>query len=695
MKQHTNRSIPAKGWMAISLIFLFIACNNDSFIDTNVLSSAGQKISFGIVSATDAQTRVEMNDDNAPAHSRFVLRSVDTRDTLCVSAVITDAIYKKGLHRDDAVTRAQPVSTIDEYGNFNVLAYCMLGNKLIESFYMNENVSNCIRGVWQTQGDCFWPTSDYRLRFFAYAPTDIDITAPVNTKTTQLSYTVPSDVNQQKDIVVAATDYITGGVNAQVPLSFKHICTAVRFVVGNDVETGTIKSITLKGIKNSGDYDMTTHNWTLHATTADYIQMLNKDLNGSESSGSDVTSSDGTFMMLPQLLGADAKVEVLFHDGTTGTDRVLSGTIANTEWPIGKTVTYKLSISQGYDLIFNTVPTLQDAHYVMYPITFSAKGLPGGWTLTSTDPCVTLTTALTDLQQQGYWIDEDRGTTSISGTSADNITVYAFLEENISETTRNITLELRPTDKPTATATTFTISQLCPSWNGTFGCERIEDTNTYPWGFKWNRKVRYEFSGFNLFLAWIFDSRFSREGTYYKAEILDLLIYKWVKVEIDYSKLSDLKGANDVDGLINSKYLFNYTGGNAAIDEIEQFCIDYTSLSGGKFKKTFEQGSQYVPSNYAAFEALKLNKFIKEKVEEGGQVMYFPKLIEANMKWYLPSSDQSSLVIDQEYPLQGTYWSSNAGNDNVSAFCYSAPHYSLLTDDRMTEHKVRAVRNRP
>lgn len=46
-------------------------------------------------------------------------------------------------------------------------------------------------------------------------------------------------------------------------------------------------------------------------------------------------------MMLPQTLPAGAKIEILFNDGTE--DHLLTASIGGTLWPMGKTVTYRIS----------------------------------------------------------------------------------------------------------------------------------------------------------------------------------------------------------------------------------------------------------------------------------------------------------------------------------------------------------------
>ena len=100
------------------------------------------------------------------------------------------------------------------------------------------------------------------------------------------------------------------------------------------MQPGSIKSVALKGVKNAGTYDMAGGTWTLGGTTADFSQTLNKATTGTEANGDAITSSEGTFMMLPQTLPAGATVEVVFTNAS-GVDRTLSASIAGSEWKMG------------------------------------------------------------------------------------------------------------------------------------------------------------------------------------------------------------------------------------------------------------------------------------------------------------------------------------------------------------------------
>lgn len=503
MNGHRNRFLTAGTRAALLSGLLLFSCNNDELIDLggNHAGRESDQICFGVGDADSVRTRAVTDVPQEHTVAHFVLRSPDSPDTLCVRAIVTDGIDAPDGQR---VTRAKPITSLEDHGGFHVQAYCLDNGTSTGQFYMDTDVDRQDGGVWSTSDHVYyWPGEGRILSFYAWAPKDAFSIPDYQNRT--LSYTVPDEVADQKDLVVAKRESVQGNLNQRLPLDFKHICTAVKFVVGSQMQPGTIQSVSLKGVTASGIYDMVADTWTLtDGATADFSQTLEKATTGTEADGTAITSDDATFMMLPQTLPDGATVEVVFRDNTTGQDRILTASIAGSEWPQGKTVTYKLSITPEYELEFVGEPEIQDAHYVIYPIHIKAGEIEGGWTLTApnvtgtdNEQAVTLRTDLTTLTRRGFWIEEDRGASSISSTAVgDDITVYAFLAENASEVNRELTLELRPTNNPDAVPQTFTITQLCPSWNGNLGCERIEEYDEgftgYPWGFLWDEKITYE-----------------------------------------------------------------------------------------------------------------------------------------------------------------------------------------------------------
>ena len=490
----------AGGMATMLLCTLLFSCNNEDFLESGNPEKACDNICFGISSDKNVQTRgYAGSDDEGYTADRFVLRSDDSADTLCVRAIVSDGINVSGFEGEQALTRATPVGKDNFYDKFHVLAYWSKNGAPIDQFYMNTNASNVAASVgtgaiWSTEQIYYWPGADHSFQFYAWAPTNASgLVTPTTPETKTLAYTVPEAAADQKDIVVATTNEIPGDNNAAVPLSFKHICTAVRFAVGNQMQPGQIKSVALKGVKNAGTYDMAAGTWTLDNTgTTNFSQDLDKSMNGNETDGTEITSPEGTFMMLPQTLPAGATVEVVFVNANNQ-ERTLTASIENTVWTMGTTVTYKLSITPEYEMSIDVPTDAQDAHYITFPITVNVKDYDGAWTLTSNlTNDVFFTQTKTDLQEQGYWIDDDKGTNTISGTGSGSFTYHVYVTENIGDAARDLQFQITPDDVNGATPTTATISQLCPSWNGNIGCERIED-GAYPWGFLWdsNMKIKY------------------------------------------------------------------------------------------------------------------------------------------------------------------------------------------------------------
>lgn len=699
---------PAAGKAAtLAACLLMFSCSSDD-LDNIRKTTQGGSISFSIPAADKAMAKGASLADSSKAAgeytaARFVMRSPDTDDTLCVQTVISDGINATPFEDGTPATRGVPVTSLDTYGSFHVQAHCTDNGTPVSQFYMDDNATNSDGTVWSTSQVRYWPGENRTLQFFAWAPADAAFTAtPGSPESTTFKYTVPDNATDQKDIVVATTDRFEGNHEQQVPLTFKHILTAVKFETGSQMQPGTIKSVALKGVKKSGTYkafptgSTGEGTWTLNDATADYTQELNETTTGTETDGTLVTTGDSTFMMLPQTLPDGAEVEVVFLDRTSGQERTLSASIAGTQWPQGKTVTYSLSITPEYELEFISEPEPQDAHYIIYPIHIKAGDVPGGWTITSSDPDnVTLRTDLTILTRRGFWIEEDKGTASIRSTAqGDDITIYAFLTENAGEENRTVTLEMRPTNLPDAAPQTFTIEQLCPSWNGNLGCERIEEYDEgftgYPWGFKWdsNLVITYDAEQVDFWsriILFFYLELFNNDA--FVHEDISLWPY-YHHVVIDFSKVSALDvGTNENDGRTNTWQIYNFDGINDASSMMQM--LEEWGIKPDKELPTN-------PTIFAARTCALKNKFNKNVTQQNGQTIETLVLRNENLVWYLPARNEAPNMQDAEYPLSGDYWTSTAiiTPDQNNAYKYTVGA-STQSEDRNSLLRVRAVRKKP
>lgn len=672
---------------AVLLSASLFSCSSDDFLGKAEMKTDG--ISFGVSTENGASTRANNSADGYTA-ARYTLRSDNSADTLCVRAVVTDGIGNDNAGRP--ATRAAMQTSM--YNDFKVVAAVKENGNVGTQYYMDD-VATKAGTNWVPSKVYYWPGSNRQLRFLAWAPTDASFqSVPNNPNATTLQYTTPAEAKSQRDIVAAATGFISNPSNdatcTPVGLQFKHLCTAVIIKTGEQMTAGTIKSVSLKGVKSSGTYDMVNSVWTLNNSTTDFTISPNQATTSTTHNGTDLNAGESTFMLLPQTLGADSKLEVAFHDNISGNDRILSASLNGAEWPMGKTVTYRLSITPEYELKFTSEPEMQDAHYVIYPIKIKVdNNLNGGWTMKSNSSSVTLRKDLTDLEELGYWIEEDRGTQTITGTETGELTVYAFLEENIGWEKRNVVLELSPTGYPSAIPATFTVTQLCPSWiTDGLGCERIEDGD-YQWGFLWDEgtNITYDLSNVHWFYRGALDLYLRLFTNYGKFITRD----KWAfpkKITINFNEVKSPDVAKSAtDGKKNTEELYNYNGVSEAAA-----LMQLLERWGGIPDKTLPTN----PTEFAVRAAVMKNKFNKEVKTTADGTIERPVLKAANLVWYLPAKDEYSKIKDYDYPLSGNYWTSTASDvdkDNDHSYKYTEGVGTSL-EIRTTKLHVRAVRKK-
>ena len=724
---------------AVLLSASLFSCSSDDFFGKAETNTDG--ISFGVSTENGASTRANNSADGYTA-ARYTLRSDNSADTLCVRAVVTDGIGNDNAGRP--ATRAARRATM--YDKFNVVAAIKENGKIGAQYFMNETATKSGNN-WVPAHTYYWPGSNRQLRFLAWAPTDATFDAVPNTpNATTLKYTTPAEAKNQHDIVAAATDFINSPANdgtcTPVSLNFKHLCTAVIIKTGEQMTAGTIQSVSLKGIKNSGTYDMVGSEWTLNNSTADFTISPNKETTGATPNGTDLNAGESTFMLLPQILGVDSKLEVVFHDNISDRDRTLSASLDGAEWPMGKTVTYRLSITPEYELNIDNVSEFVDAHYVIEPIKIRLSNLESNtkWTLSAKingekyndiDVSVLLDNpedGALSVAKQGFWIDKyvaierndngeiisktltnqsARGTATVSGTGNIETDAYVFIPENIGNSDRNITITLKVEGTSDADAATKTIIQKCPSWNGNnVGYERFEENNggSYPFGFLWDRKVKYSYEGFWAFLLkWSADSYKTPETQEYLTTTWKItsILPPWKSLTtatIDYTKLNNSLnvGMSNDNGLENTRKLYTFKG-IGTISEMETI-LDKVKILGYTWEKKEENGGDYqTVKNFAAKMAVMKNKFNVEKREETNNgetlIFYVPDIDEKDILWYLPASNEQMGITDTEHPLSGTYWSSTAADNNTNAYIYSSGS-SIIENGRMATHKIRAVRKK-
>lgn len=345
----------------LSGVLVLAACTKDT---TAELPADGPALRFDVglsgswtpgVSAPSAAPASERPDTLAePRPEVYALRGPAPADTLFLHASVADGI-ESDAKTDRPQTRATPVGTETFYDSFGALAYVYSGawsDALTPDYMYDVEITEA--SGW-TATDYNWPGRGKKIRFFAYAPYGAEgavLSAQQTVGAPTITYTTPSAVADQKDLVVAAPAEMDGASapDKTAALTFGHALTAVRFTAGDDMMAGRITKVTLKNVYGKAVYDMGTELWSGFTSSSSFTQTLSKEVDGTPDE--EITPEEATFMMIPQTLPSGATIEVGYTDKLTNTARTLMASVAGTTWPAGRTVTYRISTTS-----ISVVPT--------------------------------------------------------------------------------------------------------------------------------------------------------------------------------------------------------------------------------------------------------------------------------------------------------------------------------------------------
>lgn len=207
------------------------------------------------------------------------------------------------------------------------------------SYFYKESVAS------GTPTRFYWPTLDYKISFFGYYPYNnaaFTVQSPASaTGAPTYSYTVPSAIGSQLDIMTGQDLNHLGGETSPVNLTMKHRCAAICFSITNSRSSAiTLSSVSIEGVKYSGTLNEDT--WTLTSAvnssssnpfTLTYGSSIATDATV------DITGTTNIFLMLPQTLPSTAKLKMVVDDEEFESD--LTGT-----WQAGKGYTYSVTINE-------------------------------------------------------------------------------------------------------------------------------------------------------------------------------------------------------------------------------------------------------------------------------------------------------------------------------------------------------------
>lgn len=631
------------------------------------------------------------------------------------------------------MSRGVPVSGFD---SFQAYAFYYADAAAVPvPFFTNETVSGANDAGWTTASRYYWPgTPGAALGFWAVAGHGASdgvslVAAPGRM---MLDCRVPAEASRQADVMVAWCDPISAaeGRHAPVPLAFRHIFAAVRFVAGSEMQPGRVKSVSVSGVASTGRYDR--GEWGGVGEPVSYSIVPDTEVTGGETQGAPLAPADMTLMMIPQTLGGSARLEVVFEaDG--GTERVLTASLGGQQWRQGVTTVYAIGVKPDYTLDVAGLPAEIDAHYVISQGRVDALNLPPGrsWTLTASaddgaDVTLQAKSQANVYALQGFWTDRlmrnnqitsesARGTESISGTGP--VDFLLFIPENTGDNSRTVSLTLNIDGYDPALARSFTVMQPCPAWTPSgWGWENHQESNAAQYGFDWDRKV-----------ALIYPYRIQVAGNYSESNIRkrinDIIdrydaqgyteIVKYsnglfggnrLYVLIDYSKANNLGSLaqSASDGLANTRDL-NTAGGSAATNALEEAFLNTKKFeSGAETEPAFRlpdsgdpaavprpSGTNNVTSGLLGA-VLKKNRYYLVETRNDDEIGYSAYIRPEDIVWYAPAWQQFAALpgATAEAVTPAATWSSTA---SVGSDAYSGAGSAI---SRKTDLGVRAVRNR-
>ena len=745
--------------MIAAMAIAATACQQDDIIASVETKPQGELISFHIQRGWDYDEISRSADNEYGDHlSNHILASESQSESIQMSA------YQQPIDTwfDDTRSRGSMI-TKEGFNEFMAFGYKTTGSTTTQMFNTYHKKDGA---MWEqpkgaegsgNEDGYYWPGADYTCSFFGIAMSDAKLTnqsfySNVTTTTNDagqivsFDYTVPDAAIDQPDIMVASTGNVKGDGSDGASLNFKHILSAINIKVGTDnvpttITSITINSITFNNIYAKGAYTIATGAWT-NTVFYDVKKSFKVDFNGSaqgegtyggfkDNDGQIMNGTGATLMLLPQTLRNDATITVSYM--LNNTTYSATANIGGSVWEAGKAINYVLNIDNSDGVEFLTQDSYVDAHYIILPLNikyqFSSSSKPTV-TLRAIDVATDQTAdwvqfrqELKEVENDGWWpntnevynVNDDGEETgkNTSYSRSNTLTIsktgqcFAFLTENIGTANRQVRFELVVDN---VSQKDITITQLCPTWSGTKGCERIEEGESLPWGYNW--KLKQEQNEYKVVLSvpekyWLgfipYNRLFARiiywiYGSPDGVTATSGGVYTFDYTSFINNMADSTEGAGSTtNGKQNSLYMYSYSGGGsmAGLYSSLEYYTDAEETSA-----TFD-GIKY--DEYATKEALKKN-WVKVQIGKNSTTdeEIHNTIIESSRPdlWYLPATGEVNILqnnanmisVETKMNTGDIFWTSTAA-ETPNAYSYTFGG-STQTENRDNAHRIRAIRQK-
>jgi hypothetical protein len=576
----------------------------------------------------------------------------------------------------------------------------------------NATLAKNDEGEWALDNTYYWP-SNGSVNFIAYTSSDA---ITYDSDTNKLSYTLPDRVEDQKDLLLATTEALSSG---EVDLSFQHICSQLTFTLADDLPNGVIQEIKLSGIKYKGEYDIDEGTWKLNDDTKAFtLDTLGQET--VENTAGKLNASK-TLMLLPQdISNVELKLTISYYTSETNatatsiTYTVTSGQkwqsiIDSTTLQKGRKYTIVISQSSSTP-VENTGETKEttielseetstdsgsadyqefDSFYFTKEYTFKLKDTTKKWKIVSTADWLTFTKEMGKYQAYGFWVDSEKGSTTVEGTASDatadhKITVYAYCTENEGDQ-RDATVTLIEDGLFTEFEYMRQQALYKSSSSATFYTARYGYATPCVWGF-------YNDWGSMVFTCENEQSVYDQISTN-KSYIVKDDTNK--TITINFGQLNDVVYTKALYGMISTKNLYFHTdNSNTNATENSSYGSDGKGLQlmlqtafALLEKSDSHTGDINTFINCAVVRAVQYNKFSLKSLY-GVDV---PNLEVSDMAWYLPGISE---ITSNKLESGKVYWTATGSKSDGTLYGQTFnTSGTQSTSERSSTNYVRAVRS--
>ena len=303
-------------------------------------------------------------------------------------------------------TRGTPIMGFSELQEYKVIAYQHTGlwrdvdvTTPAALFMDHISVSQVASGSWSYSPLRYWPQNE-NLTFFAYSPEagkegipnqyGLTITTPVDGKAPVITYTVPTQVENQPDLLVSTNQNYdlnrqsngSGGVN----MDLNHALTCIGLKATGEGERIIEAKIT--GIVGKGSLTLgsPTINWNIESETANYEFSAGVNKEPLDHNISSILNGDGYLMMIPQVLTDEAKLILTIDGGDQPYEQTFNLNVADKGvWEAGQFIEYSFAITPSGSIILNpeslVLPALEKS-YSSFSVICPEQLPDATWTVT-------------------------------------------------------------------------------------------------------------------------------------------------------------------------------------------------------------------------------------------------------------------------------------------------------------------------